>query len=175
MIKKQTFKLWQTWLLRIFFSLALIGVLTFIFSNSLASGEVSSAQSYVVTEQVQDVVRVIAPESKIATATGDDFIRLHISVRTAAHFCQFALLGAVAFWCYLSYTRKKIYSLIAVIGTALTAVFDEFLQIFSEGRAWEWLDILVDIAGGMSGIVFALLAFWLVLTIYHRIVGKEEK
>ena len=137
--------------------MALIAVLVFIFSNSLASGEVSSEQSYAVTEQVQEVARVVAPDSKIATATGDDFVQLHINVRTAAHFCQFALLGAVAFWCYRSYTRKKLFALFPIVGTAATAFMDECLQLSSEGRAWEWVDIAVDVSGGMLGIVFALL------------------
>ena len=174
MVKKGQLPPWLVWILRIFFSFAVVGVLAFIFSNSLASGETSSEQSYAVTEQVQEVARIIAPESEIATATGEDFIRLHNNVRAAAHFCQFALLGALALWCYLSYTRKKEYSLIAVVGTSLTAVMDEFLQIFSDGRAWEWTDILVDIAGGMAGLLFAWVVFCLVAYIYRRMNDKEK-
>lgn len=171
---KQSGASWWTWALRIFFTISLIAVLVFIFSNSAASGETSAAQSYAVTEQVQEVARAVAPESKIATATGEDFIRLHINVRTAAHFCQFALLGAVSFWCYLSYTRQKKFSLIAILGTAAVAVLDEFLQIFSDGRAWEWTDILVDIAGGMAGIVFALLVYLVIVAVYRNIKRKEN-
>ena len=165
---------WLTWALRIVLTVVLVAVLAFIFSNATASGETSAEQSYAVTEQVQEVARIVAPESEIAKATGEDFIRLHINVRTAAHFCQFALLGAVAFWCYLSYTRKKLLSLIPILGTAAVAVIDEFLQIFSDGRAWELTDILVDIAGGMAGIVFALLVFWVLFAVYRRIKNKEK-
>lgn len=171
---QQGFAFW-TWAARIFFTLAVIAVTAFIFSNSLATGESSSLQSYAVTEQVQEVARVVAPNSKIATAQGEDFIRLHISVRTAAHFCQFALLGAVAFACYLSYTRLRVIALVPTLGTAAVAVIDECLQLFSEGRAFEWADVLVDVFGGLAGCVFSAAVFVVLKWLIFKISRSKEQ
>lgn len=168
-LKEQARSSYLLWAVRIFFSLAVVAVLAFIFSNSAASGETSSAQSYAVTEQVQQAAQVIAPHSKIATAQGEDFIKLHISVRTAAHFCQFALLGAVAFGCYLSYTQKKLFALMPTVGSVAVAFLDESLQIFSNGRAFEWSDIFVDSLGGLCGCLFSLLVFLAARAIICRI------
>ena len=79
--------------------------LFFILRNGLATGEVSSEQSHAVTETVQEVVGAIAPESPIATATGEEFDLLHATVRSFAHFFEYALLGLFSFGAFLSFVR----------------------------------------------------------------------
>lgn len=144
------------WVLRILLSLACAGVLVFIFSNSLKTGEQSSAQSSKVVDTVQDAVAIVAPQSPIATATGEDYDALHSLIRSMAHFGEFALLGALGVWCALSYTHKKPFVFFPLIGVVIVPILDEVLQSFVSSRGSEIKDVLIDIAGGMSGMIFAL-------------------
>ena len=150
--------------LRIILTLACIGVLVFIFSNSWASASASSASSSAVTDAVQSVVKVFAPNSFIATAVGDDYKKLMSWVRTCAHFAEFALMGALFIWCYFSYTKRRRTLYIPLLGILCVPFIDECIQLFSDGRAWEIADVLVDILGGISGAGFAVLVvgllFW---------------
>ncbi len=158
-------------MLRVLFTALLLGLLGFIFSNSLQTGEESSAQSGGITEFVQKLAKQIAPNSFIATATGEDYQCLHALVRLAAHFLEFCALGATMVWCFYSYTLKKRHATIALVGTCITAVLDEFLQTLTAGRGAEIKDVAVDCLGGAAGVIFALL----VIIILDIICRKGEK
>ena len=157
--------------IRIILTLLTIGCLAWIFSNSLATGTESSNASQTVTETVQDVVGAVAPSSPIATATGEDFDLLHTFVRNAGHFCQFALFGALLFWCLLSYSLKKKALWIAPVTTTAIAFIDEYLQTFVEARVAELFDVFLDCAGAVTGIAFAVACVWLGI----KIITKRKK
>ena len=150
-------------------------VYAWIFSNSAKTGTQSSSQSHTVTKAVQKFVGVFAPNSFIATAAGEDFERLHSAVRTAAHFCEFALLGALLVWCYLSYTQDIAFAFLPFALVVLTPIFDEAVQSFTGGRAAEVTDLLVDTAGGLAGGVFVLLAVWIGVAIYRKNARNGRK
>ena len=158
------------WILRAFFTLASILVLAFIFGNSAATGEESSSVSLKVTESTQDCFEVIAPESFIATAEGEDFDLLHSVIRKIAHFSEFALLGVCLTLCYLSYSREKVGLLIPVFGVAFVPMLDEYLQSFSSGRAAELFDVAIDTAGGLCGVLVALA----LAAILFKIIKKRK-
>jgi VanZ family protein len=149
---------------RVILTALLVGLLGFIFSNSLQTGEQSSAQSGGVTALVQEIAKKIAPNSKIATATGEAYDTLHAFVRLTAHFLEFCALGAVMVWCFYSYTLQKRHAPIAWICTCLTACLDELLQTLTAGRGAEIKDILVDCLGGAFGAVFAVLVIVIILS-----------
>ena len=150
------------WTLRILLSTACAFAVGFILYNSIQTAVESAKQSSRAVEVVQKVVATVAPNSPIVTATGDAYDRLHAAVRTLAHFTEYALLGALAGWCYRSYTDKKVWLLAPSVGVALLAVVDECLQLTAEGRGSQLSDVAVDILGGSLGIVFALLSVWAV-------------
>lgn len=150
------------WTARILLTIACAFAVGFILYNSIQTAVESARQSSRVVEVVQKVVASVAPNSPIVTATGSAYERLHAVVRTLAHFSEYALLGALAGWCYRSYTDKKLWLGVAGGGVALMAVLDEFLQTFSAGRGTQFTDMLVDICGGGVGIAFALFTVWLV-------------
>ena len=159
---------------RVVTTLACALMLIFIFSNSLRTAEASSAQSSAVVDTIQDVASVVAPESSIATATGEAYDKLHADVRTLAHFLEFMLLGALFFWCWYSYTDKKIWLLAPAAGAILTPMLDELLQTLSSGRAAEWFDVAVDVFGGVCGGVFALCTLTLGIHIYRKHKQKAQ-
>lgn len=147
----------KTYWLRAALTAACLCLLAFIFGNSLASGDDSSAQSSVFVRAVQKLAGVFAPHSWVATATGEAYEKLHGIVRTSAHFCEFALLGALFTWCYRSYTDEKAYFFIVVCFLVLVPVVDEFLQTLTIGRAAEMKDVFTDTAGGFAGVLFAII------------------
>lgn len=149
-----------------------MGLLGFIFSNSLQTGEQSSAQSGGAVELVQKIAKQIAPNSFVATATGEDYDTLHALVRLTAHFLEFCALGAVMVWCFYSYTLKKRHAFFAFIGNCITACLDELLQTFTQGRGAELKDIFVDCLGGVAGCIFAVLVIVVILKIGDR-YGKS--
>ncbi|MBQ7923831.1 MAG: VanZ family protein [Clostridia bacterium] len=166
-------KTWRSVCLRVFTTLLCVGLLTWIFSNSLQPAETSSAQSAGVVEIVQEVVSVFAPDSPIATATGEDYDTLHSVIRTLAHFTEFAVLGALFVCCWRSYTAKKAYLALPIAGICVTPVVDELLQTFSDGRAMELADVFVDMLGGACGGVAALFALWAALAIVKKVREKK--
>lgn len=167
--KKKIFR----WICRIVTTLACALMITFIFSNSLQTGEESSAQSSTVVDAVQKVVAVFAPESPIVTATGEAYNKLHAAVRTVAHFLEFAVLGALSCWCWYSYTDKKLFLLAPAGAIVAVPVIDECLQTLTAGRAAEWLDVAVDISGGVVGAFCALCVLTLGIFIYRKYQAKK--
>lgn len=156
------------WTLRIVLTVACVAMLVFIFSNSLKDGETSVQQSSTVVEVVQNIASVVAPNSSIATATGEDYERLHDLVRTLAHFAEFVLFGALLLWCVASYTWKKEGFYWAIFGVFCVPIVDENLQRFVAGRGAEFCDVCADVAGGVCGILFAVVVLFI-------IVGISEK
>ncbi|MBR4943723.1 MAG: VanZ family protein [Clostridia bacterium] len=162
------------YLLRATLILLCVCTVGFIFYNSIQTGEQSAKQSETAVDFVQEVVGAVAPESPIATATGEEREKLHVTVRTMAHFTEFMALGLFATWCYISFTSKKKWLFAPLLFTALTAVADEFLQKFTFGRASEFIDVLADVLGGTTGFFFALVSVWMVRAIWRKYKQKRE-
>ncbi|MBQ8428468.1 MAG: VanZ family protein [Clostridia bacterium] len=169
MEKKKTAKI----ILRILLSVTLVAFIAWIFSNSLRVATDSAAQSQSVTQVIQNFFKVIAPNSFIATATGEDFDLLEDIIRVLAHFAEFALLGALCFWTYRAYTFKKRWVFLPFSVAAFVGIVDEILQFFTPGRAFEWLDVGIDFGGVLIGCLFAWLTVWLGEKIHQKSVKKR--
>ena len=155
-------------LLRIILTVLCILAFAWIFSNSLKTGEASSQQSQGVVDSIQSAAGVIAPDSSIANATGKDYEKLHMDVRTLAHFLEFTLLGALLIWCYFSYTSEKKFLVIPVSLAALTPFVDEFLQLFSSGRGAQISDVATDMMGLGTGMAIAFISLAIGVSIYKK-------
>lgn len=162
---------WWRISLCVILTLLCVGMIAWIFSNSLQTAEESTEQSAGFMEKLQALFTRIAPDSFIATATGESYNALHKWIRIGAHFCEFALLGALLVWCLRSYTGRRIFLLIPLLLIIVVPVIDETLQSFTGGRAMELTDVLVDVAGGICGGAFALFTLW----IGNKIVVKKRK
>lgn len=78
-------------------------------------------------------------------------------VRTMAHFSEFACLSFFMNNLFVSY-KEKPKPIIACVLSFFYAITDEIHQIFVPGRACQFLDMMVDLAGIISGfIVYALI------------------
>lgn len=155
-------------LLKILLPILCILWLAFIFSNSLQTSEASSTQSSTVVDGIQSVAKVVAPDSWVANAKGEEYDKLHTEVRISAHFLQFAVLGALLCWCYFAYTFRVAYIYLPVCAVLLVPFIDECLQGFVAGRATELSDILTDLTGGIFGFILAALSVIIGVIVYKR-------
>ena len=124
----------------------------FVFSSQ--EGMVSSGLS-------RDVSRFLAENANpsywrlCGTAVRENILDfLALPVRKAAHFAEYALLGALltcGFMCLrLPMPLRALYSFLIC---AAAAVADEYHQTFVAGRAGMFTDVLLDILGGTCGIL----------------------
>ena len=139
-------------------TLAWIG---FIFSNSLDSGTESSQKSSSVHKVVNEVAQSLGATEEISEAT----------IRTSAHFSEFALLGVLVcadlvLLVPLSIrdkaSRRDLLLLTALPFCILMAILDEILQKFSPGRAMQFIDVAVDSGGALCGVLLFSAVFFTV-------------
>ena len=152
------------WLIagRVVFTLALIGCIAFIFSNSMAVAEVSSVSSGRVLQLLQAVLRRLGHPALAQRLT------MHI-VRKMAHFCEYTLEGFLLMLCMRVYSRHPLRHItVPMLAGVLTALTDETIQLFSQGRSSQVTDVWLDSAGVLAGILAALLLMGLWRLLFHH-------
>ncbi len=154
--------------LRIFTTLFCVVVTAWIFSHSLQTASQSAGQSSSLVDFLQKIAKKIAPDSWVATATGEEYDRLHSIVRSLAHWTEFALLGASFAFCYVAWTQKKSFLFLPMLGIVLVSIMDECLQLFTAGRGAQVRDALVDCFGGVCGFFFVWGVVWLTYKISFK-------
>ncbi len=134
-------------------------VVCFIFSNSTQGAEVSNSRSGIFSGILR---AILDPQYTIAEEV------FHHYVRKAAHFTEFALLGA-SLWLLMRSIQHRfsVFCPGAMLFAALaTAVADEFIQSFGD-RTSSVRDVLIDFCGAATA--FAGLA------VLYAICKKKEK
>ena len=132
-------------------------ILAFIVGNSMLSRETSGAISHFIAD--------------LFGGEGGASDEGHYFLRKAAHFCEFAALGAV-FYLFLSETglcRSTRTALCAFVGV-LVPLIDETVQIFSD-RGSALSDVWLDISGYAVGLI---LTFFVSRTISRRGDRRES-
>lgn len=124
-----------------------LSVLALIFYMSHQNGAQSSKSSGSLTLILEIIFRANLKEGFI---------------RTAAHFSEFTVLGLTTVNCALA-LKGYLIPFRAVIFCALYAITDEIHQIFIPGRACQFSDFTVDMAGVVTG-VFIFTLVYLVIT-----------
>jgi len=97
-------------------------------------------------------------------------------VRKLAHFCEYTLEGFLLMLCLRVYTRRFIRHVSwPILFGLLTALTDETIQIFSQGRSSLVTDIWLDFAGVMFGLLVGLflLALWRMCVLLYRHRNEE--
>ena len=89
-------------------------------------------------------------------------------VRTMAHFSEFACLSFFMNNLFVSY-KEKLIPLIACALSFFYAITDEIHQIFVPGRACQFLDMMVDLAGIVSG----MFVFTILYLLTNKLINKK--
>ena len=138
------------------FTFALIGCITFIFSNSLQIADVSEGASGRVLGLLQGILR------RLGLPGAADRLTMHI-VRKLAHFCEYMLEGFLLMLCLRVYTRHFFKHVSwPMLGGLLTALTDETIQLFVPGRSGQVTDVWIDFSGVMTGLLAGLILLGLV-------------
>jgi VanZ family protein len=116
--------------------------LVLIWGNSLLPGEVSGKLSGVVTEMI----------GKLFGSDGPPGSGGHGLVRKMAHFTEFACLGMLLLR-NLTLDGQRGRNLVTqtLLGGLLTALTDETIQMFVDGRGPSLKDVWIDFAGVTVG------------------------
>lgn len=154
------------WLIvfRVIFTAALIACIAFIFRNSMESGTVSSARSQAVMVYINNLLA-----------------RVHLgplsehTVRKLAHFSEFALEGFLLMLCIRVYTKHFVRHMSwPLLGGMTTALMDETIQLRSISRSSSVVDVWIDMAGVVAGLLFALIILLIVRGVTAFIRVKQE-
>ena len=154
------------WTARILSAALCVAWTVWIFSNSLKTASESSEQSGGIFEAFKTFWVTLFPSSSLSDADAETLDAVHGGMRNFAHFAEFCLLGGIAALCTFTFSQKIAVQAIPIGYGVAAALADEVLQIFTEGRAFEWLDLGLDVGGVSVGVVavvlvlFALRAAW---------------
>lgn len=133
-----------------------ISWMAFIFAMSSQNGETSAEISGSVTEAIVSAVTPeydTLPEEEQKALVAD----WHGVVRKGAHFCEYAVLGALLLCSLsLSLTRRKLAVSLALPVAAIYAASDEWHQAFVGGRGPSVADVGIDTLGALLGILIVL-------------------
>ncbi|HAQ97058.1 MAG: VanZ family protein [Faecalibacterium sp.] len=144
------------------FTLALAGCIWFIFSNSMAVAQVSSASSGRVLTLLQGALRRLGHPALAQRLTQ------HV-VRKMAHFCEYMLEGFLLMLCMRVYSRHPLRHItVPMLGGVLTALTDETIQLYSPGRSSQVTDVWLDSVGVLAGILAALVLMALCRLLFHH-------
>ena len=145
--------------IRLFLSIAMIlGILCFIWGNSLLPGEDSGELSGFVGTLLQKLLPFLDLQSEQG---------MHL-LRKAAHFSEFAALGFSFSWLYGMLSKKRLWSMVLpLVSGAAAAAIDETIQLFSPDRGPSIKDVGIDTAGVITGIA--------VLTLLHCLYKRMKK
>ena len=147
---------------RVVFTLALAGCIWFIFSNSMAVAQVSSASSGRVLTLLQGALRRLGHPALAQRLTQ------HV-VRKMAHFCEYMLEGFLLTLCMRVYSRHSLRHItVPMLGGVLTALTDETIQLYSPGRSSQVTDVWLDSVGVLAGILAALVLMALCRLLFHH-------
>ena len=147
---------------RVVFTLALAGCIWFIFSNSMAVAQVSSATSGRVLTLLQGALRRLGHPALAQRLTQ------HV-VRKMAHFCEYMLEGFLLMLCMRVYSRHPLRHItVPMLGGVLTALTDETIQLYSPGRSSQVTDVWLDSVGVLAGILAALVLMALCRLLFHH-------
>lgn len=160
------------WLIagRVIFTFALIACIVFIFSNSMEVGTASTGTSGKVLAWMRLGLR------KMGLGEIADHLTMYF-VRKLAHFCEYALEGFLLMLCMRVYSRRPLLHIsVPMLGGLLTALTDETIQLFSEGRSSQVTDVWLDFVGVLSGIFAAVVLLALCSLLYHYLKygGKTQ-
>ena len=138
--------------LRLWLCVLLAATLCLIWGNSLLPGEESGNLSHGLTAWLRSV----------GIPVGEHF------VRKAAHFCEFALLGAELAGLFWLRGGLRLQRLCCAASAALgAAMIAESIQLFTPNRGPRLADVLLDFSGALTGIALCALAL--------RWLGKRRK
>ncbi len=130
-------------------TLLLVGWLVLIFYFSAQNGTISSNTSGRLLTLIANFLKVSDVEKFVSTFS--------FLIRKTAHFSEYFLLFVISYNCFKEYFKYKNIPFIVLIFCVLCASFDEFHQLFVEGRSGQIKDVLIDSSGAFCAFLCLLM------------------
>ena len=135
--------------LKTFFLLFLILWMVFIFTRSSKIADESNKESGRFVDATGEIMESLTNKPVINKTP------INHKVRKAAHFIEYALLGALAFINVVLWAGKSFFAMLLSLAFCfITACSDELLQTYVDGRAGSLKDVLIDCCGALFGMIF---------------------
>ena len=122
--------------------------LCIVWGHSLMSGDISSLESSRFVFLVRPIFNLFGC---------NDEVLMTFAIRKTAHFCEYAVLMILAsrmVRAWFGFTNKSWVVLVLIWVSA--PCIDEGIQTLIPGRAGQPADVLLDMAGGLTGVLVAL-------------------
>lgn len=159
----------RIWIRRIVFTITtlLLMSMSFGFSGQSAPSSGKLSKGIIARTVEINVFDRISYHTKAELVRGGDHF-----VRKAAHFTEYALLGASLYLLFSAWflTSKKKPYILAMLIALLYATSDEIHQIFSLMRGPQVTDVLID----FSGCLAALTVIWFINALISKIRLKQS-
>lgn len=124
-----------------------------IFCYSAQPGETSGETSSNITKRVVSGYSMLLHQELDEAEILEMTSRLDFYVRKAAHMTEYAILAVTILFSFLvSYRLTKTEGVITAVFVSLYAASDEFHQLFVQGRAGQFRDVIIDTCGSVIGI-----------------------
>lgn len=125
-----------------------------IFCFSAEDGENSSDLSNKVTEFVARVYYKIVGSGSRGGGSEGAALPLEGLIRKLAHFLEYMCVGVLSYSLVVLWHKPaRMGSLAVVLKLLISAGLDEFHQFFIPGRYASMKDVMIDVAGGITGIL----------------------
>lgn len=146
-----------------------------IFLFSAQNGETSSETSGQIVDQIAPIVIKEYDKLPEPVRQSKEAI-LTLIVRKSAHFSEYAFLGLLTFFALPWNKIKRLTQILTAFGIGtFYAITDEFHQTFSDGRSPAVVDVLIDSAGVLSGILLAWLLYRLISICLKRKRNRKKQ
>lgn len=133
---------------------------SFIFRFSEQNGEESSSLSFRITMMCTDFFNKLAGKHWTEEVMESIATYFEHPIRKLAHFTEYAVMGSLISIILFNIQHKlKPQFFIATIWVFLSASFDEIHQLFIPGRSGNFMDVLLDTSGGITGFFFMYLVY----------------
>lgn len=129
---------------QLIFTLITAAFILFIFSNSLQNADTSGSKSSAAVTLLTNFFASVG----IHIPVSEYFIR------KTGHFTEFLILGMLLLGTLRTYTKDLMKNIFAPLFFGLaTAVSDESIQLFVQGRSSQVSDVLLDFCGMVTGLL----------------------
>ena len=116
-----------------------------ILTQSLLPASLSSEQSGLIVDVIYHFILNLGIQIDVQTFS--------LIIRKTAHFTEFFLLGIFWYIVYAKYFKSVKLIAVVLIHGLLTAILDETVQLFVDGRSGEVLDVLIDFSGVLVSVL----------------------
>ncbi len=163
--------------LRIILILFTILWMYIIFDLSNDTSIDSSTLSTKVLEFINSTIETFTEKNIMLSISADSWQYLELILRKLAHMFIYFVLSITVMSLLFTFKIKIIKSIfITITFNFIYACSDEFHQAFVPGRGPSITDVFIDTCGTILGILFALIIYCIIHTIYYKIQkSKIEK